>query len=61
VSLPEIRWAVSCFEQILDRVVALLIIMRNLAEPTGQKRVNDRSEKNDGCNEVERFTLNPSW
>ena len=60
MSLPEIRWAVFCFEQILDRVVALLIVMRNLAEPTGQKRVNDCSEKNDGCNKVERFPLNPT-
>jgi hypothetical protein len=33
--------------------------MRNLAEPTGQKRVNDRSKKNDGRNKVERFPLNP--
>ena len=57
--LPEIRWAVFCFEQILDRVVALLIIMRDLEEPTGQKRMNDRSKKNDGRNKVERFPLNP--
>ena len=47
-------------KQILDRVVALLIVMRNLEEPAGQKRVNDRSKKNDGRNKVERFPLNPS-
>jgi hypothetical protein len=33
--------------------------MRNLAEPSDQKRVNDRSEKNDGRNKVERFPPNP--
>ena len=33
--------------------------MRNLAEPTGQKGVNDRSKKNDGRNKVEWFPLNP--
>jgi hypothetical protein len=36
-----------------------LAIMRNLAKPTGQKCVNDRSEKNDDRNKVERFPLNP--
>ena len=46
-------------KQILDRLVALLIDMSNLAKPSGQKRVNDRSEKNDGRNKVERFSLNP--
>jgi hypothetical protein len=59
VFLPEIRWAVFCFEQILDRVVTLLIVMRNLEEPTGQKGVNDRSKKNEGRNKVERFPLDP--
>ena len=60
MSLPKIRWAVFCFEQILDRVVTLLIVMRNLAEPTGQKRVSDRSEKNDGCNKEWGFAQRTS-
>ena len=46
-------------KQILDRLIALLIDMSKLAKPSGQKRVNDRSEKNDGRNKVERFPLNP--
>jgi len=46
-------------KQILDRLVALLIAMSDLAKPTGQKRVNDCSEENDGRNKVERFPLNP--
>jgi hypothetical protein len=46
-------------KQILDRVIALLIVMSKLAKPSGQKRMNDRSKKNDGCNKVERFPLNP--
>ena len=48
------------WEQILDRLVALLIAMSNLTKLSGQKRVNDRSEKNDGRNEVERLPLNPA-
>ncbi len=47
-------------KQILDRVIALLIVISNLAKPSGQKRVNDRSKKNDGRDKVERFSLNPS-
>ena len=46
-------------KQILDRVIALLIVMSKLAKPSGQKRVNDRSKKDDGRNKVERFPLNP--
>jgi hypothetical protein len=45
-------------KQILNRFVALLISMSNFAKPSGQKRVNDRSEKNDGRNSIERFPLN---
>jgi hypothetical protein len=48
-----------CVKQMLDRVISLLIVMTDLAKPNGQKRVNDRSEENDGCNKVERFPLNP--
>jgi hypothetical protein len=33
--------------------------MSKLAKPSGQKRMNDRSEKNDGRNKVEWFPLNP--
>src|SRR5271166_4711977 len=46
-------------KQIFDRLVALLIAVSDLAKPSRQKRVNDRSEKNDGRNKVERFPLNP--
>jgi hypothetical protein len=46
-------------KQILDRVIALLIVMSKLAKPSGQKRMYDRSKKNDGRNKVERFPLNP--
>ena len=46
-------------KQILDRVIALLIVMSNLAKPIDQKGVNDRSEKNNGRHKVERFPLNP--
>src|ERR1700745_1766054 len=46
-------------EQILDRLVALLIAMSNLTKLSGQKRVDDGREKNDGRNEVERLPLNP--
>jgi len=45
-------------KQILNRLVAPLILMSKLAKPSGQKRVNDRCEKNDGCNSIERFPLN---
>src|ERR1700757_848560 len=45
-------------EQILDRLVTLLIAISNLTKLSGQKRVNDRSEKNDGRNKVERLALN---
>ena len=48
-----------CVKQILDRLIALLIVMSNLAEPIDQKGVNDRSKKNDGRNKVEWFPLNP--
>jgi hypothetical protein len=37
---------------------SLLISMSDLAKPSGQKRVNDRSEKNDGRNSIERLPLN---
>ena len=47
------------WEQILDRLVALLIAMSNLTKLSGQKRVDDGREKNDGRNEVERLPLNP--
>jgi sorbitol-specific phosphotransferase system component IIC len=47
-------------EQILDRLVTLLIAISNLTKLSGQKRVNDRSEKNDRRNEVERLPLNPA-
>ena len=56
--LPEIRWAVCSMKQILNCLIALLISMGNLAKPSSQKRVNDRSEKNDGRNSIERFALN---
>jgi hypothetical protein len=46
--------------QILDRLVALLIAMSNLTKLSSQKRVNDRSEKNDGRNEVERGRITTS-
>ena len=46
-------------KQILDRLVALLIAVSDLAKPSRQKRVNDRSEENDGRNKVERFPLDP--
>ena len=46
-------------EQILDRLVTLLIAISNLTKLSGQKRVNDRSEKNDGRNEVKWLPLNP--
>jgi len=45
-------------KQILNCLIALLISMGNLAKPSSQKRVNDRSEKNDGRNSIERFALN---
>ena len=45
-------------KQILDRVIALLIVMSNLAKPIDQKGVNDCSEKNNGRHKVERFPLN---
>jgi hypothetical protein len=32
--------------------------MSKLAKPSGQKRMNDRSEKNDGRYKVERFPPN---
>src|SRR6266446_3988885 len=54
VFLPGVRW-----KRILDRLVAPLIAMSNLSKLSGQKRVNDRSEKNDSRNEVERLPLNP--
>ena len=38
--------------------MALLIAMGNLTKLSGQKRVDDRREKNDGRNEVERLPLN---
>ena len=34
--------------------------MSNLAKAIDQKGVNDRSEKNDGRNEIQRFTPNPA-
>jgi hypothetical protein len=46
-------------EQILDPFVSLLIAMRNLEEPTSQKRVNDGSKKDEGRNKVERFPPDP--
>src|SRR5262249_36574714 len=58
MSLPEIRWIVGAMKQILNRLVALLISMSNLAKPSGQKRVNDRSENNDSRNGIERLPLN---
>ena len=45
-------------KQILNRFVALLISMSDLAKLSGQKRVNDRSEKDDGRNSIERLPLN---
>ena len=56
--LPEIQGAVGGMKQILNRLVALLISMSDFAKPSCQKRVNDRSEKNDGRNSIERFALN---
>jgi hypothetical protein len=47
-------------KQILNRFVALLISMSDLAKMSGQKRVNDRSEKVDGRNSIERLPLNSS-
>src|SRR5260221_2006842 len=44
---------------ILDRLVAPLIAMSNFSKLSGQKGVNDRSEKDDSRNEVERLPLNP--
>jgi hypothetical protein len=57
MSLPEIRWTVGGMQQILNRLVGLLISMSNFAKPSGQKRVDDRSKKNDGRNNVEWFPV----
>src|SRR5258708_5837010 len=58
VFLPGIRETVCGVRQILDRLVTQLITMTNLTKLSGQKRVNDRSDKNDGRNKVERLALN---
>ena len=58
MSLPEILGTVGGMKQILDGLIALLISMGNLAKPSSKKTVNDRSEKNDGRNSIERFALN---
>src|SRR5258708_12610403 len=58
VFLPGIRETVCGVRQILDRLVTQLITMTNLTKLSGQKRVNDRSDKNDGRNKVERLPLN---
>ena len=46
-------------EQILDRLVTLLISISDLTKLSGQKGVNDRSKKNDGRDKIERLPLNP--
>ena len=58
--LQSCNTSVCRMKQILDRLIALLIVMSDFAKPIDQKGVNDRSKKNDGRNKVERFPLNPS-
>ena len=59
MSLPEILGTVGGMKQILDGLITLLISTSNLAKPSGQKRVNDRSKKDDGRDRIERLPLNP--